>query len=144
MLTANRSHRLPLALLAGLTSAGAVAGAAQLIFGIAAPPTEQLPPGLSSWVLPGCWLLLSVGLPCGTTAVLAWRRSSHAPRSALVASGALGVELLVQLPFVGFNVLQPVFGLVAAVLALLAWDINRSRAAAIESPIARPPRSDGA
>jgi hypothetical protein len=44
----------------------------------------------------------------------------------LLASAMLALELVVQLPFLGFNVLQAVFGTVAVVMAALAWQARRS------------------
>jgi hypothetical protein len=113
-------HRRALAVLAGLTSIAGIAGSIQLLAGVATPPVGDLPPGLSTWVLPGVWLLASVGIPSGVAAVLVWRRSPWGPTAALVAAAALTVELLAQIPFIGLSVLQLAFGLVAAAMALLA------------------------
>jgi hypothetical protein len=82
------------------------------------------PLGLSSWTLPAGWLFLSVAVPSGLAAWLAWRRSLWAPPAVLLASALLATELLVQIPFLGFSVLQLIFGAVAigmAVVGLLAW-----------------------
>jgi hypothetical protein len=68
-------------------------------------------------------LFLSVALPSGLAAWLAWRRSVWAPTAALVASALLAIELLVQIPFLGPSILQVIFGAVAvgmAVVSLLA------------------------
>jgi hypothetical protein len=118
-------HRRALALLAGLTSIAGIAGSIQLLAGVATPPAGDLPPGLSTWVLPGLWLLASVGIPSCLAAVLVWRRSPWGPPAALVAAAALTLELLVQIPFIGLSVLQLVFGLVAAAMALLAIRARR-------------------
>jgi hypothetical protein len=118
-------HRRALAVLAGFTSIAGIAGSIQLLGGIATPPDSDLPPGLSTWVLPGLWLLASVGIPSGVAAVLVWRRSPWGPAAALVAAAALGVELLVQIPFIGPSVLQLVFGLLAAAMALMAFRARR-------------------
>jgi hypothetical protein len=118
-------YRRTMTAVAALTALGGVAGAWQLLTGVATPPDEDLPPGLGSWVLPALWLLASVAVPMAVTAWLAWRRSLHAPAAALVASAALGVELAVQVPFVGFDALQVVFGAVALLLAGLAADARR-------------------
>jgi hypothetical protein len=93
------------------------AGAGQLIAGVFTPPVSDLPPGLTSWVAPGVWLFATVAVPSGTAAVLAYRRSHHAPTAVLASSALLGVELLVQIPFVGPSALQAVFGTVAVGLA---------------------------
>jgi hypothetical protein len=44
----------------------------------------------------------------------------------LLASVSLAVELLVQIPFLGFNILQPVFGSCAVPLAALALLARRA------------------
>jgi tellurite resistance protein TehA-like permease len=54
---------------------------------------------------------------------LAWRRSAWAPAAVLLANALLVIELLVQIPFLGFSILQLIFGAVAigmAVVAILA------------------------
>ena len=74
-------------------------------------------------MLPGLWLLAPTAAPSTAAAVLAWRRSPLAPTAVLVASAVLALELLVQIPFLGFSILQAVFGAIAigmAALALLA------------------------
>jgi hypothetical protein len=81
------------------------------------------PLGLSSWTLPAGWLFLSVAFPSGLAAWLAWRRSAWAPPAVLLASALLATELLVQIPFIGLNILQLILGAVAvgmAVVGLLA------------------------
>jgi hypothetical protein len=68
-------------------------------------------------------LFSTVALPSGLAAWLAWRRSPWAPAAVLLASASLAIELLVQIPFLGFSVLQLIFGAVAvgmAVVGLLA------------------------
>jgi len=55
---------------------------------------------------------------------LAWRRSVWTAPAVLLASTLLATELLVQIPFLGFSVLQLIFGAVAigmAIVGLLAW-----------------------
>jgi hypothetical protein len=82
------------------------------------------PLGLSSWRLPAGWLFFSVAVPSGLAAVLAWCRSAWAPPAVLAASALLAIELLVQIPFLGFSMLQLIFGIVAvgmAAVALRAW-----------------------
>ena len=104
-----------------LTCVGAIGGAVSLIAGVGTPPLEWIEPlGLTSWVLPGLWLLASVAVPSAASVVLAWRRSPWTPTAVLVASALLAVELLVQIPFVGLSVLQAVFGIVAVSMAALA------------------------
>jgi hypothetical protein len=107
-----------------LVGLGGLAGSIQLLAGAATPPLSVLSPlGLSSWALPAGWLFLSVAVPSGLAAWLAWRRSAWAPPAVLLASALLATELLVQIPFLGFSALQLIFGAVAmgmAVVGLLA------------------------
>jgi hypothetical protein len=68
-------------------------------------------------------LFLTVAVPSGLAAWLAWRRSVWAVPAVLLAGALLVIELLVQIPFLGFNMLQAIFGAVAvgmAVMGLLA------------------------
>jgi hypothetical protein len=125
-----------------LVGLGGLAGSIQLLAGVATPPVSVLSPlGLSSWVLPAGWLFLSVAVPSGLAAWLAWQRSVWAPPAVLLASGLLATELLVQIPFLGFSMLQLTFGAVAidmAVVGLLARSAGwwpRQRPAA-EAPTA--------
>ncbi|MDP1878331.1 MAG: hypothetical protein Q8M17_12320 [Actinomycetota bacterium] len=114
-------HRMMFVVAESLIAVGGVAGAVQLITDTATPPVSDIEPlGLTSWVVPGVWLFASVGVPAGTAAWLAWRRSPNAPVAVLVASGLLGVELAVQIPFIGPSVLQAVFGTAAIGMAGLA------------------------
>jgi hypothetical protein len=107
-----------------LVGVGGLAGSIQLLAGVATPPVSTLDPlGLSSWTLPAGWLFLSVAIPSGLAAWLAWRRSAWAPPAVLLASALLATELLVQIPFIGLSILQLIFGTVAvgmAVVGLLA------------------------
>jgi hypothetical protein len=107
-----------------LVSLGGLAGSIQLLAGAATPPVSALSPlGLSSWRLPAAWLFLSVAVPSGLAAWLAWRRSVWTAPAVLLASTLLAIELLVQLPFLGFSTLQLIFGAVAigmAIVGLLA------------------------
>ncbi len=57
---------------------------------------------------------------------LAWRRSPWAPTVVLVASALLTTELLVQIPFLGFSVLQMIFGTVAIGMAVVAFLARRA------------------
>ena len=105
-----------------LVGLGGLAGSMQLLAGVAAPPVSVLSPlGLSSWTLPAGWLFLTVALPSGLAAWLAWRRSRWAPVAVLVASALLATELLFQIPFLGFSVLQLIFGTVAIGMAAVAF-----------------------
>ena len=75
---------------------GGLAGSIQLLAGVATPPVSALGPlGFSSWTLPAGWLFLSVAVPSGLAAWLAWRRSAWAPAAVLLASALLVIELLV-------------------------------------------------
>ena len=104
-----------------LVGLGGLAGSIQLLAGVATPPVSVLSPlGFSSWTLPAGWLFLSVALPSGLAAWLAWRRSAWAPAALLLASALLVIELLVQIPFLGFSLLQLIFGAVAIGMALVA------------------------
>ena len=120
-----------------LVGLAGLAGSIQLLAEVATPPMPTLNPlGLSTWELPAAWLLLSVAIPSGLVAWLAWRRSAWAPPAVLLASALLATELLVQIPFLGLNILQLIFGAVAvgmAVVGLLArragwWPRWRQRA----------------
>ena len=112
--------RRTLGVLAGLTAVCGLAGAVQLVTGTFTPPVSDLAAlGLDSWVLPGVWLAASVAVPCGVTAVLAWRRSRLVGAAATVAGLLLAVELAVQVPFIGWSALQAVMGSVAVVLVVL-------------------------
>lgn len=98
-----------------------LSGAIQLLSGSFTPPVEDLRPlGMDSWILPGLWLLLVVALPSVTAAALAARRDQRAPIAVMVASGMLLLDVVVQVPLVGFSGLQIVFGVVAVVMAVLA------------------------
>ena len=104
-----------------LVGLGGLAGSIQLLAGVATPPVSVLSPlGFSSWTLPAGWLFLSVAVPSGLAAWLAWRRSALAPVAVLLASALLVIELLVQIPFLGFSILQLIFGAVAIGMALVA------------------------
>ena len=106
--------RRTVGVVSALTAAAAAAGSVQLLTGSFTPPVSDLRPlGLGSWVLPGLWLAGSVAVPCAGTAVLAWRRSRWMGPAAVVAGALLAVELVVQVPFVGFDPLQGVMGMVA-------------------------------
>lgn len=117
-----------------LVGLAGLAGSIQLLAGVATPSASVLSPlGLSSWTLPAGWLFLTVALPSGLAAWLAWRRSPWAPVAVLVASALLATELLFQIPFLGFSVLQLIFGTVAvgmAVVTLLARRAGWGHAAA--------------
>jgi hypothetical protein len=122
--------RRTLGALAGFTSVAATVGALQLVTGVFTPPVEDLEAlGLHSWVLPGVWLGLSVGVPCAAVAWLALRRRPRVGVAAVCAGVLLLVELVVQVPFVGFDPLQVVMGVVAAtmlVLGTLSWRASGS------------------
>jgi hypothetical protein len=140
----NLRFRRAIVVVETLVSLGGLAGSIQLLAGVATPPISVLSPlGLSSWALPAGWLFVSVAVPSGFAAWLAWRRSAWAPPAVLLASALLATELLVQIPFLGFSMLQPIFGAVAiatAVLELLArragwWPRPRRTAEAPRQPM---------
>jgi hypothetical protein len=100
---------------------GGPLGTIMLVAGVGTPPLSAISwLGLSSWVLPGLWLFASVVVPSAVAAVLAATGSRWAPFAVLAASGGLVVELAVQIPFLGFSAFQPVFGVIAVVLGVLA------------------------
>lgn len=104
-----------------------LAGSIQLLAGVATPPVSALNPlGLSSWTLPAGWLFLSVAVPSGMAAWLAWRRSAWAPPAVLLGSALLATELLVQIPFLGPSILQLIFGTVAAGMAVVGLLARRA------------------
>lgn len=118
-------HRRTLLVTEVLVALAALEGAGQLALGIATPPDEDLPSFLDSWTLPGLWLFASVALPSAVAAWAVRRRRPRAPLVVLLAAGALAVELLVQIPFLGLSGLQLVLGLVAVLVAGLALDARR-------------------
>jgi hypothetical protein len=119
-------YRRMIVTLGGLTALSGWVGTWQLVSGVATPPDGDLPPGLGSWVLPGVWLAATVAVPWTVAALLEWHRSDLAPVAVLVACTTLAVELAVQIPFVGFNVLQLVFVLVAVALGEMAQETRRA------------------
>ena len=125
-----RAHfpfRRTMVVVESLVGLGGLAGSMQLLAGVATPPVAALSPlGLSSWTLPAGWLFLTVALPSGLAAWLAWRRSPWAPVAVLVASALLATELLFQIPFLGFSVLQLIFGTVAIGMAVVAFLARRA------------------
>lgn len=111
-----------------LVSLGGLTGSIQLLAGAATPPVSALSPlGLSSWRLPAAWLFLSVAVPSGLAALLAWRRSVWTAPAVLLASTLLAIELLAQLPFLGFSTLQLIFGAVAIGMAIVGLLARRAR-----------------
>jgi Wax ester synthase-like Acyl-CoA acyltransferase domain len=110
-----------------LVSLGGLAGSIQLLAGAATPPVSALGPlGLSIWRLPAAWLFLSVAVPSGLAAWLAWRRSVWTAPAVLLASTLLATELLVQIPFLGLSMLQLIFGGVAAGMAIVGLLARRA------------------
>lgn len=117
--------RVTLTLLMVVLALAGGEGAIQLIAGVATPPLDDLEPlGLTSWVLPGVWLMGSVAVPSAAAAVALLRNSPIAVRLALLAAGLLAVELVVQIPFVGLSALQLVLGAVDALVVLLALKVR--------------------
>lgn len=118
-----RARRASLTGTAGFVAFWAFAGAVDLIGGGADLSDEiitRLP--LSSPALAGLLLATIVGVPMTATAILAVR--SH-PKAAItgVGSGLLLLGWVLVQPFVigQFNWLQPVFGLLGAIVCLLGW-----------------------
>ena len=110
----------------GLIAVNGVIGTAMLVTNTYVPDVSVLRPiGLHSWTLPGLWLFASVAAPSAMACRAAARRHARTPEAVLLASGLLLVELLVQLPFLGFDPLQPVMGVPALVLAGLALRARR-------------------
>ena len=76
--------------------------------------------------MPGLWLFATVPLPATVAAVLAYRRSPYAPAAVLLAAATMAIEVVVQIPFIGLNPLQAVFGGVAVALGALAVHAHRA------------------
>jgi len=123
-----------------LVGLGGLAGSIQLLAGVATPPVSALSSlGLSSWALPAGWLLLSVAALSGLAAWLAWRRSLWAPPAVLMASALLATELLIQIPFLGFSLLQLIFGAVAIRIAFVGLRVRRAGWWPHRRPAPKPP-----
>jgi hypothetical protein len=119
--------RRPIVVVEALVGLAGLAGSIQLFTGTATPPVSVLRPlGLSNWILPAGWLFLSVAVPSGLAAWLAWRRSVWAPPAVLLSSALLAIELLVQMPFLGFSILQLIFGVIAIGMAVVALRARRA------------------
>ena len=122
VLTRTCRHRRSLLTIESAMAVFGLGGGVMLMLGRGTPPIEWLAPlGLSSWVLPGIWLTASVAVPSAAAASLALRRSPLTPPAVFVASALLGVELLVQIPFLGINGLQGAMALIGGTAAGLAW-----------------------
>jgi hypothetical protein len=117
-------HRRIFTCAEALIALSALAGTAQL-FAAGAPLKSELPLGLPAPLVPGLWLFFLVAVTAALASWLCWRRSAWGPTAVLVASTGLGIDVVAQIPFVGFNVLQLVFGAVAVAMALLALDAWR-------------------
>ena len=125
-LTCNRPFRRTFVVAEGLIAVNGVIGTVMLVTNTYVPDVSALRPlGLHSWTLPGLWLFASVAAPSAVASWAAARRHDRAPEAVIVASGLLLVELLVQLPFLGFDPLQPIMGVPALVLAALALRARR-------------------
>lgn len=115
-------HRRSLVTIESAMAVFGLGGGVMLMAGRGTPPVEWLAPlGLSSWVLPGVWLTASVAVPSAAAAYLAFRRSPRTLTAVYLASALLGVELVVQIPFLGVNGLQAAMALVGGTAAALAW-----------------------
>ena len=140
-ISATYPFRRTIVVMESLVGLGGLGGSVQLLAGVATPPASVLSSlGLSDWALPAGWLFLTVAVPSGLAAWLAWRRSVWAPPAVLLASALLATELLVQMPFLGFSVLQLIFGAVAISMAVVGLLARRTgwwprRRAAAGSPI---------
>jgi hypothetical protein len=122
VLASSRRHRRSMIGIEGVIGVFGFGGGIMLVLGQQTPPVAALAPlGMSSWLLPGVWLTASVAVPSAAAAYLAWRGSAAAPKAVLVASALLGVELLVQIPFLGVNGLQAAMALMGGTAAMLAW-----------------------
>jgi hypothetical protein len=119
-------HRRVFIVAESLVALSGLAGAVQLVAGVTTPPNSDLPFGLSSWVLPGFWLFGTVALPAAVAAWLAYRRSAYAPVAVMIAAITMAIEVTVQIPFVGLNPLQAIFGGVAMVLGILGFRARRA------------------
>src|ERR671913_205093 len=86
-----RPHRRTFIIVESLVALSGLAGAVQLMAGVATPPDSALPLGLSSWVLPGFWLFGTVALPAAIAVLLAYRRSPYAPLAVVLASVTMAV-----------------------------------------------------
>ena len=125
--TGHSPFRRTIVVVESLVGLAGLAGSIQLLAGVATPPASVLSPlGLASWTLPAGWLFLTVALPSGLAAWLAWRRSPWAPVAVLLASALLATELLFQIPFLGFSVLQLIFGTAAIGMAVVAFLARRA------------------
>ena len=123
-----RGHRFrtPILALEGSLAVGGVVGTVQLMAGVGAPDLGVLVPlGLATWRLPALWLFLTVVVPSTWAAWLAWRRTRAHPRWCCWVLATLAIELVVQIPFLGWSVLQAIFGAVAVGLAVLALQARR-------------------
>jgi len=113
-----------------ITLATAAAIGAVLFFAdVAVPPDDQLPSGLDNWVWPAIWLIGTVCVPSAIAAIALSRRASSGPLLVLLATALLGVELVVQIPFVGLSWLQllvALSGVSAAVMAIVARGSTRT------------------
>ena len=120
--TPKRRHRRTLLTIESVMAVFGLAGGVMLMSERGTPPVETISAlGLSSWVLPGVWLVASVAVPSSVAAYLAWRGSTMTPTAVLVASILLALELLIQIPFLGVNALQAVMALIGGAAAALAW-----------------------
>ena len=110
----------------GLIAVSGVAGTIMLFTNTFVPDVSALRSlGLHSWTLPGIWLFVSVVAPSVVASWRAARRLRRAPEAVMLASALLVVELVVQLPFLGFDPLQPIMGVPALILAGLAVRARR-------------------
>jgi hypothetical protein len=123
--TTSWPYRRLLMVVEGLISLSALAGSVQLMVSGGGPFDADLPLGLPNWLVSGLWLFTLVAVPAAVASWMCWRRSAHGPTAVLIASAGLGVDVAVQIPFIGLHVLQLVFGLIAVAMALLALDARR-------------------
>ena len=123
--TSSWPHRRVMTIGAALIAISGLAGTWQLLAAGGAPLKTELPLGLPNWLVSALWLFLVVALPAAVASWLCWRRSRYGPTAVLIASAGLCIDVVVQIPFVGFHVLQLVFGLIAVAMALHAFATRR-------------------
>lgn len=104
----------------------AVAGGLALILQpdgalLQAEPSALAGTPFHDWRIPGLFLLVFIGGGSLVTAAWLWRRAWHARELALVAGlGVIAFEL-VEWSTIGFQPLEAIVGVLAALMTALAW-----------------------